>query len=115
MVWVTSAGTTSQVLPWVGVVTSVQSISTTLGSVSGKLMSVFAVNSNWLPVISTGWVTPLASLTTRTMLLESVAPCWTQRLSPGGPHWHWDWVCGAGLIGTLVLARAIGGGKDCVW
>src|SRR6516225_6339303 len=110
---VTVEGTVSQVVPAVGVEVSVQSTSITVGSVSGRLISVLAVKANSNPVISKGWLTPLMSVTISLIWEASVAPCSTQRFKPGGTHPDkvaWVCVCAGGPTGTPVAGRAIGGG-----
>src|SRR4029077_18103284 len=77
MVWVVAAGMTSQVIPWVGVLVSVQSIFTVEGSLSATVSSTLAVNCIWHPVISTGTLTggvTLVSVMVSVILHERVAP-----------------------------------------
>src|SRR5215471_10926377 len=95
MVLVTVEGTVNQVVPAFGVLVSVQSTSMTVGSVSGRLISVLAVKANSAPVISRGWLTPLISVTISLIWLLSVAPCSTHRFKPGGTHPGEQvvWVC----------------------
>ena len=102
----------NQVVPAFGVTVSVQLISIVLGSVSGTLGEVLAVNWKLFPLTSSGWVTPFASLMTNAICELSVAPCSTQSCNPGWQE-HAGGVVVWIPIGWPVAGIPIGGGVVC--